>query len=113
MERIVKKEKLNEFIIPVRNILESRIGSKNAISNREIMAQLECNGIVCPHTSTIRQVINQIRVKRLIKNLVAGGRGYYIEDDPEKIHTYIKRLDSRIKAISRVRDSFYFQAKMF
>ena len=111
-EDAYKKGIVKQYIIPIRNILETRIGKGNAISNREIISQLSANGIICNDPAIVRQAISQIRVKKQINNLVAGGKGYYIENDPSKIHLYIKRLDDRIRAISRLRDSFYFQSKI-
>lgn len=54
----------------------------------------------------IRKVINYIRVNMLIKNLLAGSKGYYVSEDPKEIKDYIRSLDGRIEAIRKVRESF-------
>jgi hypothetical protein len=54
----------------------------------------------------LRKIVNFMRVKGLVKNLVASSRGYYIEPDPGKRQIYVRSLKERAAAILAVADSF-------
>ena len=54
----------------------------------------------------IRKVINHIRIKGLVQNLVANSKGYYIETDVQSIENYKQSLRDRIASIQAVLNSF-------
>jgi hypothetical protein len=80
-------------------------GEANAITSQEIIAKMELVG--CRMTGArVRKIINYIRINKLVRNLVATSKGYYVESDPEKIREYVKGLKERAAAILAVAESF-------
>lgn len=59
---------------------------------------------------SIRKMIHHIRVKGLVPNLLASGKGYFVENDPKKVKSYITRLRHRVAAINEVADSYRIAA---
>jgi hypothetical protein len=52
----------------------------------------------------LRNVINTIRMEDLLPNgfkLLANSQGYFISNDKEEIHHFIKSLSGRVDAINR------------
>lgn len=54
----------------------------------------------------VRKIINYIRTCKLVKNLVATSKGYYIENDPDKLKEYVNSLRQRADAILEVANSY-------
>lgn len=87
-------------------VLSSRVGVKNAITSEQIIKGFKSHYNVTLKSPRVRKMINYIRVNFLVKNLVANSRGYYIENDAEKIDKYIESLLQRAVAIKEVANSF-------
>jgi len=84
---------------------EKRIGEHNAITSGEITNAMKKVGFDLAG-SRIRKIVNYIRRTKMVKNLVATSKGYYIENDPEKLAIYISSLKARAEAIMAVADSY-------
>lgn len=65
----------------------------------------------------LRDVINYCRANGMVKNLIAGNQGYWIENDIRVLNRYGKTLLSRIKEIGKILPSiqtdFDHQQEMF
>ena len=85
--------------------LSTKIGEANAITNDQMIKALAAKSFYLT-PARVRKIINHIRVKKLLKNLVATSNGYYIENDTEKLNTYIESLRQRADAILAVANSY-------
>jgi len=91
----------------VVQLLEKKVGHKNAVTADYIAIWLDLNDAKRLKTSKIRDIIHHIRVQGLVKNLVANTQvGYYVEPDPKKVSQYVNELEGRIASIQEVIDSF-------
>ena len=54
----------------------------------------------------IRKLIHYIRVNRLVKNIIATSKGYYIATTEEEIKSFVESLQQRINSIEEVKNSF-------
>ncbi len=86
--------------------LMERVGSESAIKSCEMVTKLKSLGIPIDDI-LLRKMINYIRRKKLVKNLIATSSGYYVENDHSKIKKYMDSLTQRATAILAVRDSFH------
>ena len=84
---------------------EKRIGAANAVTATQIGFKLRGLGYHV-HGARVRKIVNHIRMKGIVKNLVATSVGYYIENDPEKIREYVNSLRARASAIMAVADTY-------
>ena len=94
-----------KLVTPIVNGLKTKIGVANAITNKEMVAKMKAVGYKI-NEARIRKIINYIRTKKLLLNLISSSKGYWIENDHKRIKEYIQSLDQRINEIKRVRDSF-------
>jgi len=95
----------NTVILPkLIELLKWRNGKDNAISNRKLVNLLTAMGHDVTDTR-VRKMINQIRIKKLVYNLLANSKGYYVSKDPKEIHKYVLSLRERAVAINAVADS--------
>lgn len=85
--------------------LITKIGKENAITNPAMVKAMEARGHKIGEPR-VRQIIHYIRVYGLVNNLVGTSRGYYVENDPEKLAVYVESLNQRIRSLEEVRDSF-------
>jgi predicted HTH transcriptional regulator len=85
--------------------LNNHRGEVKAITNAEMARQLRPHGVKV-NGARIRKIINYIRNKKIIKNLISSSKGYWIEDDPEKIKKYVKGLRKRASAITQIANSY-------
>lgn len=54
----------------------------------------------------VRKLVNHIRGRGLVENLIASSNGYYIENNPKKVRNYVYSLLDRASEIRRVALSF-------
>ena len=87
------------------NSFNSKIGESMAINSAEIEYKFRILGVKITGPR-IRKIVNYIRLNRLVKNLIATSKGYYIEDNPEKLKKYVESLRQRASAIQAVADSY-------
>ena len=85
--------------------LNSKIGVENAITNCQIVKSMTEKGYKISSVR-VRKIINYIRIKHLVYNLVSSSKGYYRSTDPEEIRKYVKSLMQRATAIEEVAKSF-------
>lgn len=84
---------------------QGKIGESSAVTAAEIEYKMKALGYSMSG-ARVRKIINHLRVKKLVKNLVATSKGYYIEQDPEKVKLYAAGLKARADAIMAVADSY-------
>jgi len=83
-------------------LLENARGKSRAISNKRISAILEHNWGYKLSGPRIRKVVNLIRNKGILQNVLANSRGYWISNDLDEITFYIQSLHQRSDAILSV-----------
>lgn len=81
--------------------LQTKIGVENAITNQAMAEGMSKMGYKSS-SPRIRKLIHFIRVKKLVRNLVATSKGYYIENEPFKLKEYIYSLEQRIRSIQEI-----------
>lgn len=95
-----------EVLVPIMlKGLSTKIGQSNAITNSRIRSRLKEKEIEITD-SKIRKIINYIRVKKLIINLLATGKGYFISNDPDEISKYKEGLIARANSILNLAKSY-------
>lgn len=77
------------------------VGPKRAITNARICQDLHQLGFNAK-PARIRKIIHEIRIKRLIDNLVATSTGYYICTNDDDIKRYIISILQRASSIREV-----------
>lgn len=91
-------------ILPkVIELVKWRKGKENAVSNKKLVNLLTAMGHNT-NEARIRKMINQIRLKGLVKNLLASSKGYYVSNDPNEIKKYVESLRERASAINAIAD---------
>lgn len=85
--------------------IRHNIGKGNIVTSQRIIEVLKAEGIEL-EGSRFRKIINYIRMNKVVKNLVATSRGYYIETDREKVREYVEGLFKRSEAILAVAKSY-------
>jgi hypothetical protein len=91
-------------ILPkVIELVKYRKGKNNAVSNKKLVNLLTAMGHEVSEPR-IRKMINQIRLKGLVNNLLASSKGYYISDDPNEVKKYVASLRERASAINAIAD---------
>ena len=101
-----RKELLPLFI----NGLGNKIGSKKAITNKQMISALRQrrdsrDQPIKITDSRVRKLINHIRTNGLIEGLIANSKGYYITNDPVELQKYLDSLQARANEIERVKES--------
>ena len=96
---------LNTLIPILVKGLSNKIGKDNAITNKTMVSKLKELKYEVTEVR-IRKMINYIRHKGLVKNLIATSVGYYISQDAEEIKLYIASLKQRADAILAIAKSF-------
>lgn len=82
---------------------EKKIGKESAVTSKSIIAKLRLKGIKITD-ARIRKIVNHIRTKGIIPNLVATSKGYYRTDDDAELARYEESLDQRENEIRRVKE---------
>ena len=98
-----------EVLLPIIILgLKTKIGEDNAINSKVIERKLKEKGYNISG-ARLRKIINHIRINGLIHCLMASSKGYWIENDKEKVKTYINSLEQRADAIQNVANSLKAQ----
>ena len=99
--------KLTEYelkLVPiVVNILKSRLGKEEAITNNHLVNRMNTLGFSSMTPERVRKIINHIRIYDLLDCLVASSKGYYISNNEKEMSDYIDSLRGREEAIRAVR----------
>ncbi len=98
------------FLIPH---LKAKKGKKNAVKNARIRQFLKANGHGNFTDVRVRKIINYIRVSRLVKNLVANSKGYFVTSDPAELLRFLNSLQRRENEIKKVRCSYDTDLALF
>ena len=94
------------FLLPKIVIgLKTKVGETKAITNKEMVDKLRLLDYKV-NPARIRKIINYIRINRLIINLVSSSKGYWVENNIDRIKSYIESLEQRANEIQRVANSF-------
>lgn len=80
--------------------------SGRILSSTRIIERLAREGITLTGPR-FRKIINYIRVNHIVRGVVADDKGYAVVQDPDKILEYLDGLDSRIEAITAMRNALY------
>lgn len=95
-----------EVLVPIMvKGLSTKIGQDNAITNSKIRSRLKDKEMDISD-ARIRKIINYIRVNKLIVNLLATSKGYFISNDPAEINKYKESLISRANSILNLAKSY-------
>lgn len=81
--------------------ISKNIGSDMAVKNDRIAAYLKSNGHKAG-AARIRKIIHHIRATGMVQNLIASSKGYYVENNPERLRKYIYSLKQRAHAIMHI-----------
>ena len=93
-----------DMLVPILTEgLKKRVGTKNAVRNREICRRLIEAGYPNVSEPRVRKCINYIRMNGMVPHLVANCRGYYVATSIEEVERYIGSLDERAKSIWAIR----------
>lgn len=86
--------------------LSNHIGEEKSVTSKQIIQALPNNIPIKVTPAKLRKMINYIRREKLTKGiLVATSKGYYIENDKQKVKRYINSLEQRAREIMRVANS--------
>lgn len=86
-------------------------GKKNAIKNILIVKYIFSKTSIALTQVQVRHLINIIRKRGLIHNLIASSVGYYISSTPKEIKAYISGLRHREQEIRELREIMEAQYK--
>lgn len=93
-----------DMLVPILTEgLKKRVGTKNAVRNREICRRLIEAGYQNVSEPRVRKCINYIRMNGMVPHLVANCKGYYVATSIEEVERYIGSLDERAKSIWAIR----------
>lgn len=82
--------------------LSLKIGKRAAITNGRICDALRSKGYKITEPR-LRKIVNHIRTRGMVANLVATSKGYYVATTIEEMTDYIASLKARESAIREVR----------
>lgn len=94
----------NDIVPALVERLKVRVGSSQAIRNKELCRILTANGLKGLSEARVRKCINYIRRKGLVKHLIANSKGYFVATSIEQAERYIHSLHQREYAIKAVAD---------
>lgn len=94
----------DEIVPALSEFLRTRVGSKNAIRNKELCRIFTAKGLQGLNEARVRKCINYIRRKGLVKHLIANSKGYFVATSIEQAERYIHSLHQREYAIKAVAD---------
>lgn len=109
---ITNFEEITYELTPMEQAAVSHIvfllrNSMTPVKNQQISKYLrEQNSELKLDGPRIRKIIGYIRVKKLLKNVIATSKGYYVSYDKKDIERYVKSLTERINAITAIKNSF-------
>ena len=93
-------------MVIIAETISKKIGIENAVTNNEIIKGLKNNRDISLTPARVRKIINHIRLKKIVKRLVASKKGYYIENDNSKLAEYVEGLMHRSNSIKAVAESY-------
>lgn len=82
----------------------SKVGKKNAITNKEICKKMKSVGHDINDTR-VRKIINYIRNNNLVSVLLASSKGYWVSKDKKEIKDWIDSMEGRISSMAVVKNA--------
>lgn len=82
----------------------SKIGKKNAITNKQICKKMKVLGHDVNDTR-VRKIINYIRNNNLVSVLLASSKGYWVSKDKIEIQDWIESMEGRISSMAVVKNA--------
>lgn len=82
----------------------SKVGKKNAITNKEICKKMKSVGHDVNDTR-VRKIINYIRNNNLVSVLLASSKGYWVSKDKKEIKDWIDSMEGRISSMAVVKNA--------
>lgn len=92
---------ISVLVPQVVEILKNKIGKQNSITNDKIREIINQHKVILTN-SRLRQIIHYIRIKGLVKCLLATNKGYYISNDVEEFMSYMDSLAQRENSIRSI-----------
>lgn len=89
--------------------LAAKRGKANAVTNKYICECLNAKGYKIDGIR-LRKVVNHIRIKGIVKCLIATSNGYYVAENRKQIEDYTASLKGREDSIHAVRSALTDQA---
>ena len=93
---------ISVLVPQVVEILKNKIGKQNSITNDKIREIINQHKAILTNIR-LRQIIHYIRIKGLVKCLLATNKGYYISNDVEEFMSYMDSLAQRERSILSIR----------
>jgi hypothetical protein len=86
-------------------IADAIVKSKVPITNPElrVLVNIETGKDILPHN--IRLVIHEIRVRSIVKNVVASSKGYWVAKSMVEVDIYLESLQARAMQIHEVQSA--------
>ena len=107
----LRSDELTNIIPKVLGLLYFREGIDNAITNDGIVSYLRNQFNIKTSNVRIRSMIRFIRMSGLLVGLVAGSKGYYIENDIDRYEKYVEGLYDRSSAILSLHNHMKFHSE--
>ena len=101
--RLTYEEK--QFAKQFSENIKYHVGKKNATTSTDIVASYNTSQGTKLTRRRVRDIVSYVRANGLVKNLVAGSCGYWIEEDVKELKYYLRVLDSRIREIRKIKSS--------
>ena len=102
MDKKLEEKKKAQLAKLVAGILKEHVGRGNAISNFQIRKILADENRVLLSGGNLRQIVHYIRANKILPNVLASSRGYYVAESDFEKKVYLKRLKDRINSIQEV-----------
>lgn len=96
---------LQQVLPAIRSGLLTKEGVDKAVTNKAIVAGLDVNMGIKTNEVRVRKIINFIRNKNMVPQLIASSKGYYVASNRQEVVDYIESLKGREMAIRKVRVS--------
>ena len=100
---------LNTLMPVVARGLAAHVGKANYVTNKHICECLTKAGYQI-NDARLRKIVNYIRVKGVVKCVIATSNGYYVATNKAEISDYTDSLKGRAEAINAVAQAVELQA---
>jgi hypothetical protein len=104
-ETELTQQEINTIVPIIIKGLSNKIGSENAVNKTRIKNRLNSLNIQISETK-IKSIINYIRVNKLIVNLIADNKGYYVSNDQQEINKFRQSLIDTANNIFKLAESY-------
>ncbi|MGN1211354.1 MAG: hypothetical protein ACI4TM_06685 [Candidatus Cryptobacteroides sp.] len=102
---------LNTLMPLVAKGLAAHVGKENSVTNKHICDRLTRAGYQIDG-ARLRKIVNYIRIKGVVKCVIATSSGYYVATNKTDVSEYTESLRGRADAINAVADAVNHQASV-